>query len=160
MGGTGVDETILEEQQSETAEERAAGHELHAEPRRPLWQEQLLRAADQSDRRMERWIVDQRRRVADGLDMLLIDFEHRRQEEIARLDQWRASARKKVEDELAQERERFSAQMLEELKAFEEQLLLRLQEQEEKLARWWDEAEMMASQRFAALGLEKSPPPS
>lgn len=121
------------------------------------WHQQLAQAADDSAKRMDRWIVDQRRRVADGLDRMLIELEERKQAETAKLESWKASERQRIEDELADERERFHAKLLNELKAFEEQLALRLDEQEERLSRWWEEAEQMAKQRFAALGLEGSP---
>jgi hypothetical protein len=119
------------------------------------WHQQLAQAADEGAKRMDRWIVDQRRRVADGLDRMLIELEERKQSELARLESWKTSERQRIEDELDDERERFHARLLDELKAFEEQLALRLDEQEERLARWWDEAEQMAKQRFAALGLER-----
>jgi hypothetical protein len=167
-------ETILDEQHSE-AEDRAdevgsmLGEEMETAPLA-----ELAQSADESTRRLERWIVEQRRRVADGLDAMLIHLERRREAAIADLDAWKVAETERIRVELAEERERLRerlqaeldgelakeredarAQMLEDLKAFEEQLGLRLQEQEERIARWWDEAEDMAARRFAALGLER-----
>ena len=121
------------------------------------WHQQLEQAAEQSAQRMDRWIFQQRRRLADGLDNMLIQLEQSRQAELARLEAWKTSELERVEQEVAAERERFHGHLLQELMAFEEQLGLRLAEQEERLARWWDEAEQMAAKRFAAVGFE---PPS
>lgn len=170
-----MDETILDEPTPDASDDDSAAgdrpqdsEELQATEL--LWQTQLERTTNETGRRVERWIVEQRRRMADGLDLLLIDLERRRQDELARFDEWKASARGRLEEEiavereharqqltqeLATERERFHEQMLGELKAFEEQLALRLQEHEARLALWWDEAEDMAARRFAALGLER-----
>jgi hypothetical protein len=125
------------------------------EPHRPTsWNQQLERAVEQSARRMDRWIVEQRRRVTENLDTMLVQLEQRRQTELAKLEEWKVAERARVEREMADERERFRDRLMQELVAFEEQLGLRLREQEERLTRWWDEAEQMAAQRFAALGLE------
>jgi hypothetical protein len=118
------------------------------------WHQQLEQAAEQSAQRMDRWIVQQRRRLADGLDNMLIQLEQARQAELARIEAWKVSELSRVEEEVAAERERFHAHLLQELMAFEEQLGLRIQEQEERLARWWDEAEQMAAKRFAAVGFD------
>jgi hypothetical protein len=175
-----VDETILDEQTRDPGDvgdiavadqQEDAAEEPTAEL---LWREHLDRTTNESGRRLDRWIVDQRRRMADGLDSLLIDLERRREAEVARFEEWKTSEQRRIEQEiaterergreqlsqeLAAERERFDEQMLAELKAFEEQLGLRLEEHEARLARWWDEAEEMAARRFAALGLE-GPEPS
>jgi hypothetical protein len=171
-----VDETILEEQTQETpAESDSAGAEPEqaAPQTEALWRAELERTTTETGRRLDRWIVEQRRRMADGLDSLLIDLERRRQAELERFEDWKANEQIRVQDEiaiererlreqmtreLAAERERFHERMLDELKAFEEQLGLRLGEHEARLARWWDEAEDMAARRFAALGLERTPP--
>jgi hypothetical protein len=173
-----VDETILEEQTQETREDTDSAsaereQDIESPQTESFWRADLERTTTETGRRLDRWIVEQRRRVADGLDLLLIDLERRRQAELARFEDWKASERIRVQDEiaaererlreqmtheLAAERERFHEQMLDELKAFEEQLGLRLGEHEARLARWWDEAEDMAARRFAALGLERTPP--
>ena len=173
-----MDETILEEQTQETPDEgdiAAAEHERGTEEPQTegFWRAELERTTRETGRRLDRWIVEQRRRMADGLDSLLIDLERRRQAELDRFEEWKAIERNRLQNEIAAERERlreqltheltaererFHEQMLDELKAFEEQLGLRLGEHEARLARWWDEAEDMAARRFAALGLERTPP--
>jgi hypothetical protein len=142
---------------SDEAKTNARNEELDEPRPAASWHQQLEQAAEQSARRMDRWIIEQRRRLADGLDSMLIQLEERRQAELARLEEWKISERNRVEEEVALERERFHARLLAELMAFEEQLGLRLSEQEERLARWWDEAEQMAAQRFAAVGFERKP---
>jgi hypothetical protein len=155
-----VDDTIADDRRLKALDEDAGtkvGSDVvkAEEPRLPSsWHQQLEQAAEQSAQRMDRWIVQQRRRLADGLDGMLIQLEQSRQAELARLEAWKVSERERVEQEVADERERFHASLLQELMAFEEQLGLRLREQEERLADWWDEAEQMAARRFAAVGLD------
>ena len=97
-------------------------------------------------------MADQERGLRAGLDALLSDLERRKAEEVARLDTWIASERARVERELSEEEGRFGRRLIGELVAFEEQLGLRLREQEERIARWWEEADRIAKERFAALG--------
>src|SRR5207253_4587744 len=150
-----VDETILEEQTHETPDEGdivAAEHERGTEEPQTqgFWRAELERTTTETGRRLDRWIVEQRRRMADGLDSLLIDLERRRQVELDRFEEWKAIERNRLQNEIAAERERlreqltheltaererFHEQMLDELKAFEEQLGLRLGEHEARLAR-------------------------
>jgi hypothetical protein len=113
--------------------------------------EELDRALQQTDRRVDRWITDQQQRLAVGLDLMLAQLKERRQEELAQLEAWRVSERQRVDRELAQEQERFHERLLAEVMAFEEQLALRLNEQEERLARWLAEAGQLAEQRFDAV---------
>ena len=141
----------------QSASRRDRNDEVEQPRPKPSWHEQLSRAAEDSASRMDRWIMEQRRRVAEGLDVMLEQIEERRQSEVAKLDVWKAEQRQRIEQELEREREQFRAKLMQELTAFEEQLGLRLKEQEERLARWWDEAEQMAAQRFAALGLKSRP---
>jgi hypothetical protein len=113
--------------------------------------EELDRAIQQTDRRVDRWITDQQQRLAAGLDLMLAQLKERRQEELAQLEAWKVSERQRVDRELAQEQERFHERLLAEVMAFEEQLALRLNEQEERLARWLAEAGQLAEQRFDAV---------
>ena len=114
--------------------------------------QQLARLVERTDERVERWMADQERGLRAGLDALLTDLERRKAEEVARLDTWIASERARVERELSEEEGRFGRRPMGELLAFEEQLGLRLREQEERIARWWEEADRIAKERFAALG--------
>lgn len=171
-----MDETILEQEDPMPEDDPGESSEADLNAIDGLqpttWSAELTQVSERTTLRAERWIVDQRRRLADGLDALLIDLERRREAEIARLEEWRGEERDRMRevldaefererarlaDEIADERERFHEQMLGQLKAFEEQLTLRLMEQEERIGRWWDEAESMAANRFRALGLERSP---
>ena len=126
--------------------------------------EELQRAVDETARRVDRWMADQRRRLTDGLDAMLAQLKEQRQFEAASLETWKVSEREHAERELAEEKERFHTQLMEELVAFEHQLGERLREQEERLTRWWDEAEQLAQERFASLGLrspaEANEPPT
>jgi hypothetical protein len=115
--------------------------------------EELQRAVDETARRVDRWMADQRRRLTDGLDAMLVQLKEQRQFEAASLEVWKISERERAERELAEEKERFHMKLMEELVAFEHQLGERLREQEERLTRWWDEAEQLATERFASLGL-------
>ena len=154
----------------ESAERTAAEEDEHLThetyEREFSWHDLVAQAVEVSDRRIDQWIVEQRRRIADGVDNLLLGLERRRQDELAKIEEWKTDERRRFEDELAleredfeaglvAERERFHARMLEELMAFEEQLALRLQEHEERLARWWEEAEEISAARFAALELAR-----
>lgn len=123
------------------------------QPETPIraWSDQLDSAIEQTGRRVDQWMSDQQSRLVAHVDLLLAQLKEKRHQEIARLEAWKAVERGRVEQELAQEKERFSEKLMNELVAFEEQLGLRLKEQEERLSRWWDEAEQMMDQRFAAL---------
>jgi hypothetical protein len=120
--------------------------------------EQLDRAIQQTDRRVDRWITDQQQRLAAGLDLMLAQLKERRQEELAQLEAWKASERQRVDGELAQKQERFHERLLAEVMAFEEQLALRLNEQEERLARWLAEAGQLAEQRFETVRMPSGAP--
>src|SRR3989442_6785964 len=113
--------------------------------------EELQRAVDETARRVDRWMADQRRRLTDGLDAMLAELKEQRQFEAASLETWKVSEREHAERELAEEKERFHTQLMEELVAFEHQLGEGLREQDERLTRWWDESDQLAQQRFARL---------
>jgi hypothetical protein len=120
--------------------------------------EELDRAIQQTDRRVDRWITDQQQRFAAGLDLMLAQLKERRQEELAQLEAWKVSERQRVDRELAQEQERFHERLLAEVMAFEEQLALRLSEQEERLARWLAEAGQQVEQRFETVRMPSVAP--
>lgn len=126
---------------------------IAAAPESPTvaWSDQLDSAIEQTGRRVDQWMSEQQRRLITHVDLLLAQLKEKRQQEVARLETWKATERSRVETELAAEKERFSEKLMGELVAFEEQLGLRLKEQEERLARWWDEAERVMEQRFAVL---------
>ncbi|MEP6693959.1 MAG: hypothetical protein ABJB39_04895 [Chloroflexota bacterium] len=96
-------------------------------------------------------LVDTRRRYEAAEIKLHAEFEGRRREEAERLESWRRSESQRIESELAAEEQRFSERLLRQLKEFEFQLGERQREQEQRLAQWWDEAELQARQRVAAL---------
>jgi hypothetical protein len=108
------------------------------------------RAIEQAGSRVDEWISDQQRRLAAGLDLLATQVNERRQEELARLEAWKASERDRLERELAAEEERFHQKLMAELVAFEEQLGLRLAEQEERLARWLAEAKELTAKKIGS----------
>jgi hypothetical protein len=118
--------------------------------------EDVQRAVDETARRVDRWILEQRQRLADGLDIMLAQVQEQRKLEVARLEAWKTEERERVVRDLTEEKELFHARLMEELVTFEHQLGERLREQEERLAKWWDEAEQVTKQRFAEL----SAPPS
>jgi len=120
---------------------------------RGAWSEGLDRAVAQTDRRVDLWLADQQRRLVAGLDLMLAQLKEQRKAEAARLEAWKVEERERVQHHLAEEEERFRERLMNELTAFEEQLALRLFEQEERLARWWDQAEQVAKERFSDLGL-------
>ena len=126
------------------------------DPLRAAASEELQRAIDQTAERVERWMADQRRRLGLGIDAMVASLKEQRQTELARIEEWKAAERERAERQLAEEKERFHEQLLKELVDFEHQLGERLREQEERLAKWWDEAEQVAKQRFAELGLHSS----
>lgn len=64
----------------------------------------------------------------------------------------------RLDRELAEEEGRLRQRLMDELVAFEKQLAERLNDQEERLAQWWDEAERLAQQRFAAVGAQSQRP--
>ena len=140
-------------------EEMPRASELRTEdaPVTPLargaWSEGLDRAVAQTDRRVDLWLADQQRRLVTGLDLMLAQLKEQRKAEAARLEAWKVEERERVQHYLAEEEERFRERLMSELTAFEEQLALRLFEQEERLARWWDQAEQVAKERFSDLGL-------
>jgi hypothetical protein len=131
-----------------------------ADPLRAAASEELQRAVEQTAERVDRWMSEQRRRLGDGIDAMVAQLKAQRQAEVLRLEEWKVGERERAERELADEKERFHADLMKELMEFEHQLGERLREQEERLARWWDEAEQMAKQRFAELGLGKTDPAS
>ena len=106
-------------------------------------------AIEQTSDRVGHWISEQQQRLSVGLDSLLAQLAEHREEALARMRDWEAAERKRVETELAAEQDHFHERLMAELKAFEEQLALRLAEQEERLGRWLAEAEAQAKQRFA-----------
>jgi len=120
---------------------------------RGAWSEGLDRAVAQTDRRVDLWLADQQRRLVAGLDLMLAQLKEQRKAEATRLEAWKVKERERVQHYLAEEEERFRERLMNELTAFEEQLALRLFEQEERLARWWDQAEQVAKERFTELGL-------
>jgi hypothetical protein len=150
---------MLERQRAE-AEQRIAETER-------LEREAMARRREQTD---QMWSAEQPRNLAERLNSALTvelvetrrryeaaevrlhaEFEGRRREEAERLDSWRRSESKRIEEELAAEEQRFSDRLMRQLTEFEFQLGERQREQEQRLAQWWDEAELMARQRVAAL---------
>jgi hypothetical protein len=122
------------------------------DPLRAAASEELQRAVEQTAERVERWMADQRKRLGLGIDAMVASLREQRETELARIEEWKVSERERAERQLEEEKERFHAQLLKELVEFEHQLGERLREQEERLAKWWDEAEQVAKQRFAELG--------
>lgn len=96
-------------------------------------------------------LVATRRRYEAAEVRLHAEFEGRRHDEAERLEAWRSSERQRIEAELAAEEQHFSDRLLRQLKEFEFQLGERQREQEQRLAQWWDEAELAARQKVAAL---------
>ncbi len=96
-------------------------------------------------------LVETRRRYEAAEVRLRAEFEGRRREEAEQLEGWRRSERQRIEAELAAEDQRFSDRLLRQLKEFEFQLGERQREQEQRLVQWWEEAELLARQRVAAL---------
>jgi len=123
------------------------------DPLRAAASEELQRAIEQTSERVDRWMAEQRRRLAIGIDAMVASLKEQRDTEISRIEEWKVAERERAERQLAQEKERFHGQLMEELVEFEHQLGERLREQEERLAKWWDEAEQLTKQRFADFGL-------
>src|SRR5712691_6981772 len=131
----------------------------HVEPKDPLRaaaSEELQRAVEQTAERVERWMADQRRRLGLGIDAMVASLKEQRDAEASRIEEWKVGERERTERQLAEEKERFHTQLMAELVEFEHQLGERLREQEERLAKWWDEAEQLTKERFAAFGLSTS----
>jgi hypothetical protein len=126
------------------------------DPLRAAASEELQRAVEQTAERVDRWMAEQRRRLGDGIDAMVAQLKAQRQAEVLRLEEWKVAERENAERELESEKERFHAELMKELMEFEHQLGERLREQEERLAKWWDEAGLMAKQRFAELGLDRT----
>ena len=127
------------------------------DPLRAAASEELQRAIEQTAERVDKWMADQRRRLALGIDAMVASLKEQRDTELGRLEEWKQGERKRAERQLVEEREKFHAQLMTELVEFEHQLGERLREQEERLAKWWDEAEQLTKQRFAEFGLPASP---
>src|SRR2546423_2038914 len=123
------------------------------DPLRAAASEELQRAIEQTSERVDRWMVEQRRRLAIGIDAMVASLKEQRDTEISRIEEWKVAERGRAERQLAEEKERFHKQLMQELVEFEHQLGERLREQEERLAKWWDEAEQLSKQRFADFGL-------
>jgi hypothetical protein len=126
------------------------------DPLRAAASEELQRAVEQTAERVDRWMAEQRRRLGEGIDAMVAKLKAERQAEVLRLEEWKVAEREAAERELEGEKERFHADLMKELVEFEHQLGERLREQEERLAKWWDEAEQLAKQRFAELGFDRS----
>jgi hypothetical protein len=126
------------------------------DPLRAAASEELQRAVEQTAERVERWMADQRRRLGLGIDAMVASLKEQREAEVVRIEEWKVAERERAERQIAEEKGRFHAQLLTELVEFEHQLGERLREQEERLAKWWDEAEQVAKQRFAELGFQVS----
>lgn len=126
------------------------------DPLRAAASEELQRAIEQTTERVDRWMADQRRRLGLGIDAMVASLKEQRETELTRIEEWKVAERERAERQLAEEKERFHAQLMTELVEFEHQLGERLREQEERLAKWWDEAEQVAKQRFAELGFSAS----
>jgi len=127
------------------------------DPLRAAASEELQRAIEQTAERVDKWMADQRRRLALGIDAMVASLKEQRDTELGRLEEWKQGERKRAERQLVEEREKFHAQLMTELVEFEHQLGERLREQEERLAKWWDEAEQLTKQRFAEFALPASP---
>ncbi len=127
------------------------------DPLRAAASEELQRAIEQTAERVDKWMADQRRRLALGIDAMVASLKEQRDTELGRLEEWKQGERKRAERQLVEEREKFHAQLMTELVEFEHQLGERLREQEERLAKWWDEAEQLTKQRFAEFSLPASP---
>jgi len=126
------------------------------DPLRAAASEELQRAVEQTAERVERWMADQRRRLGLGIDAMVASLKEQRDAELSRIEEWKVGERERTERQLADEKERFHAQLMQELVEFEHQLGERLREQEERLAKWWDEAEQLTKERFAAFGFSTS----
>ena len=155
-----MDETILDER-GETPEEETTDTPAESDDARvQSWSDELSQVAERTSHRAERWVVDQRRRLADGLDALLIDLERRRAAEVARIEAWRGVEHERIQVELdaefargrervaedveqerarmlsevASERERLQSDIADERERFHEQMLAQLKAFEEQLA--------------------------
>jgi len=127
------------------------------DPLRAAASEELQRAIEQTAERVDKWMADQRRRLALGIDAMVASLKEQRDTELSRIEEWKQGERERAERQLVEEREQFHAQLMAELVEFEHQLGERLREQEERLAKWWDEAEQLTKQRFAEFALPASP---
>jgi hypothetical protein len=150
---------ILDRQRAESEQRIAEAERLEREAmarRREetdrMWSaEQPRNLAERLNSALTVELVDTRRRYEAAEVKLHLEFEGRRREEAERLEAWRRSESKRIEVDLAAEEQRFSDRLMRQLTEFEFQLGERQREQEQRLAQWWDEAELMARQRVAAL---------
>lgn len=94
---------------------------------------------------------DVKQRAAEGDARLRAHLEARRREEIARLEEWRASERERIAAELAADERRFNDRLLRQLQEFDAQLAERMRIQQERLAQAWPAAEEQVRARLDAL---------